>query len=145
MALIAIWIDQQRYARNIDKVELRGFEEKILSMYAKGMTTSDIETHIRDIYGIDVSDTTVSWRYSSRIGSNGNTAEPWCQGARWTASPPLTSCCQCYYANRRHRTKPLPPLYILILFCTGFGVYTTFGSEPVVPRALPLKWAEEDL
>ena len=52
---------------------------------------------------------------------------------------------QSYYANRRHRTKPLPPLYILILFCTGFGVYTTFGSEPVVPRALPLKWAEEDL
>ena len=26
-------------------------EEKILSMYAKDMTTSDIETHIRDIYG----------------------------------------------------------------------------------------------
>ena len=26
-------------------------EEKILSMYAKGMTTSDIENHIRDIYG----------------------------------------------------------------------------------------------
>src|SRR5699024_8887702 len=35
-------------------------EEKILSMYAKGMTTSDIETHIRDIYGISVSDSTVS-------------------------------------------------------------------------------------
>ena len=35
-------------------------EEKILSMYAKGMTTSDIEEHIRDIYGIEVSDTTVS-------------------------------------------------------------------------------------
>lgn len=35
-------------------------EEKILSMYAKGMTTSDIETHIRDIYGIEVSDSTVS-------------------------------------------------------------------------------------
>ena len=35
-------------------------EEKILSMYAKGMTTSDIETHIRDIYGVEVSDTTVS-------------------------------------------------------------------------------------
>ncbi len=29
-------------------------------MYAKGMTTSDIETHIRDIYGVEVSDTTVS-------------------------------------------------------------------------------------
>ena len=35
-------------------------EEKILSMYAKGMTTSDIESHIRDIYGIEISDTTVS-------------------------------------------------------------------------------------
>ena len=29
-------------------------------MYTKGMTTSDIETHIRDIYGVEVSDTTVS-------------------------------------------------------------------------------------
>ena len=35
-------------------------EEKILSMYAKGVTTGDIETHIRDIYGVEVSDTTVS-------------------------------------------------------------------------------------
>ena len=31
-----------------------------LSMYAKGMTTGDIEAHIRDIYGLEVSDTTVS-------------------------------------------------------------------------------------
>ena len=35
-------------------------EEKILSMYAKGMTTGDIEAHIRGIYGLEVSDTTVS-------------------------------------------------------------------------------------
>ena len=35
-------------------------EEKILSMYAKGMTTKDIETHIMDIYGLECSDTTVS-------------------------------------------------------------------------------------
>lgn len=35
-------------------------EEKILSMYAKGMTTGDIESHIREIYGIDVSDSTIS-------------------------------------------------------------------------------------
>ena len=35
-------------------------EEKILSMYAKGMTTGDIGAHIRDIYGLEVSDTTVS-------------------------------------------------------------------------------------
>lgn len=35
-------------------------EEKILSMYAKGMTTSDIESYIQDIYGLDCSDTTIS-------------------------------------------------------------------------------------
>lgn len=35
-------------------------EEKILSMYAKGMSTSDIEAHIQDIYGLSVSDSTVS-------------------------------------------------------------------------------------
>ena len=35
-------------------------EDKILSMYAKGMTTSDIEEHIREIYGINVSDSTIS-------------------------------------------------------------------------------------
>lgn len=35
-------------------------EEKIISMYAKGMSTDDISDHIRDIYGISVSDTTVS-------------------------------------------------------------------------------------
>lgn len=35
-------------------------EEKILSMYAKGMTTVDIEHHIRDIYGLNVSDSTIS-------------------------------------------------------------------------------------
>ena len=35
-------------------------EEKILSMYAKGMTTGDIEAHIQGIYGISVSDSTVS-------------------------------------------------------------------------------------
>ena len=35
-------------------------EAKIISMYAKGMTTSDIGDHIRDIYGIEVSESTVS-------------------------------------------------------------------------------------
>lgn len=35
-------------------------ENKIISMYAKGMSTADIEAHIRDIYGLSVSDSTVS-------------------------------------------------------------------------------------
>lgn len=35
-------------------------EEKIISMYAKGMTTGDIESHIQDLYGIEMSDSTIS-------------------------------------------------------------------------------------
>lgn len=35
-------------------------EDQIIAMYAKGMTTRDIEGHMRDIYGIDVSPTMVS-------------------------------------------------------------------------------------
>ena len=44
-----------------NKTTLAGdIEEKILSMYAKGVTTGDIETHIQDIYGLECSDTTIS-------------------------------------------------------------------------------------
>ncbi|BAF59616.1 transposase and inactivated derivatives [Pelotomaculum thermopropionicum SI] len=35
-------------------------EDQIIAMYAKGMTTRDIEDHMRDIYGIDVSPVMVS-------------------------------------------------------------------------------------
>lgn len=35
-------------------------EDQILAMYAKGMSTRDIEEHMRDIYGIEVSPTMVS-------------------------------------------------------------------------------------
>lgn len=35
-------------------------EEKIISMYAKGMTANDISSHIEDIYGLEVSDSLVS-------------------------------------------------------------------------------------
>lgn len=35
-------------------------EEKIISMYAKGMTTRDINSHMKDIYGVDISSTMVS-------------------------------------------------------------------------------------
>jgi putative transposase len=37
-----------------------GFDDKILSMYARGMTTRKIEAHLKEIYGVDVSPTLVS-------------------------------------------------------------------------------------
>ena len=35
-------------------------EEKIISMYAKGMSTGDIESHLNELYGIEISDSTIS-------------------------------------------------------------------------------------
>jgi putative transposase len=39
---------------------LAGFDEKILALYAKGMTTRDIQDIVKDLYGVDVSPMLVS-------------------------------------------------------------------------------------
>ena len=39
---------------------LSGFDEKILALYAKGMTTRDIQDIVKELYGVDVSPTLVS-------------------------------------------------------------------------------------
>jgi putative transposase len=39
---------------------LAGFDEKILALYAKGMTTRDIQEVVKQLYGVDVSPTLVS-------------------------------------------------------------------------------------
>jgi len=40
--------------------DISGFDEKIISMYAKGMTTRDIQDHVLDIYGAEISPAMVS-------------------------------------------------------------------------------------
>jgi len=42
------------------KRDISGLEEKIISMYAKGMTTRDIQAHIKDLYNYEISPETVS-------------------------------------------------------------------------------------
>jgi putative transposase len=37
-----------------------GFDDKILSMYARGMTTRDIQSHLQEIYKVDVSPELIS-------------------------------------------------------------------------------------
>ena len=37
-----------------------GFDDKILSMYARGMSTRDIEEHLHEIYGVNVSPSLIS-------------------------------------------------------------------------------------
>jgi len=38
---------------------LGDLEDKIISMYAKGMTTRDIQDHVEEIYGLQISPTAV--------------------------------------------------------------------------------------
>jgi putative transposase len=40
--------------------DISGFEDKIISLYASGMTTRDIKSHVKEIYNYDISPETVS-------------------------------------------------------------------------------------
>ena len=40
--------------------DISSFDEKIISMYAKGMSVRDIQSHVEDIYGAKISPTTIS-------------------------------------------------------------------------------------
>jgi len=51
---------EPRLIKKYQNTLTQDIEAKIISMYAKGMTTGDIETHIRDLYGIEMSDSTIS-------------------------------------------------------------------------------------
>jgi putative transposase len=42
------------------ETRFKGFDEKIVSMYARGMTTREIQAHLLEIYGVDVSPTLIS-------------------------------------------------------------------------------------
>lgn len=49
-----------------NQTDISNIEDQVLSMYAKGMTTRDISTHLRDVYGVDASSEMIS-RMTDRI------------------------------------------------------------------------------
>ena len=54
------WEFEPQVIKKYQNTVTQDMEEKIISMYAKGMTTNDIESHMRELYGIDISDSTIS-------------------------------------------------------------------------------------
>jgi putative transposase len=42
------------------QTRLEGFEDKILALYARGMTTRDIQAQVQDLYGVEISPTFIS-------------------------------------------------------------------------------------
>jgi len=42
------------------QTRVEGFDEKILALYARGMTTRDIQAQLQELYGVEVSPTLIS-------------------------------------------------------------------------------------
>jgi transposase-like protein len=57
-----------------------GFDEAVVSLYAKGLTTGEIRAHLAEIYGADISRETIS-KITDAVA--GELAE--CSPARWIA------------------------------------------------------------
>ncbi len=51
---------QPQLIKKYQNTVTQDMEEKILSMYAKGMTTGDIESHMKELYDMDISGSTIS-------------------------------------------------------------------------------------
>ena len=77
-----------------------GFDEKIVSMYARGMSVREIQGHLRDLYGVDVSADLVSAVTDAVLE----------EIAEW-------------------QNRPLEPLYALVFFDAIRVIYTTNAIE----------------
>ena len=53
--MLSLSLKSSKYQR-----EITGIEGQILSLYAKGMSNRDIEDHLNNLYGIDVSPSMIS-------------------------------------------------------------------------------------
>jgi transposase-like protein len=85
---------------------LAGFDEKILALYAKGMTTRDIQEIVNELYGVDVSPTLIS-----EITADLDT-----QVAAW-------------------RTRQLDPVWPIVYF-DGIVVHVRGASGRVLPQTM---------
>ena len=61
------------------------FDDKIVSMYARGMTVGEIRGHLEELYGIDVSPDLISTITDAVL-------EPWRNGRGARSMPAIRSC-----------------------------------------------------
>ena len=55
---------------------LEGLSGNVISLYAKGMTTGDIQAHLLEIYGTEISRDTISEDHRCRRRGHAGVAEP---------------------------------------------------------------------
>ena len=58
------------------QTRLDGFNERIIALYARGMTTRDIRAHLREMYDVDVSPDLISQGHRRRAGGARRVAVP---------------------------------------------------------------------
>ena len=63
------------------QTRLEGFNDRIIALYARGMTTRDIRAHLREMYDVDVSPDLIS-RVTDGCSRNSPSGSP----GRWTPS-----------------------------------------------------------
>jgi putative transposase len=69
------------------QTRIKGFDEKVISMYARGMTVREIQGHLKDVYAVDVSPDLIS-KVTSAVMEE----------------------------VREWQTRPLDPVYPVVLF-----------------------------
>ena len=52
-----------------------GFDEKVLALYARGMSTRDIEAHLHELYGVSVGRDVIS-RVTDAVMDDARVADP---------------------------------------------------------------------
>ena len=74
------------------QTRLAGLDDKILGLYAGGMSVRDIEAHLSDLYGVQIKRDTISRVTDSGGRARGGTADwrpslgsPWHVKVRWSA------------------------------------------------------------
>jgi len=65
--VIVMASSNRRIAADTSAAGRGGIDELVLSCYARGMTTRDIEAHLREVYGLGVSRELI-WRDHRRGG-----------------------------------------------------------------------------
>jgi len=86
-----------------------GFDDKIISMYARGMSTREIVGHLRDLYGIEVSPDLISAVTDAVLEEVAawQARAPWKRSTRWFSSMPCGSRIrdEGLVRNKAHRAR----------------------------------------
>src|SRR5665811_1790690 len=77
--------EPQIIAKN--QTRFTGFDDKIISMYSRGMTTREIEGHLKEMYGVDVSAALISGVTEAVMEEVKASRKCWGCGRRTTKAP----------------------------------------------------------